>query len=261
MVVKMKKNSGLIRGGVLLLALTLVTSCFVGGTFAKYATEASGKDLARVAKWGVVVDVVGNGFRETYGKNSGEDGPDNTVVSGGAETVTFQLGSGRSENVEISNVLAPGTRGTFGGIQISGTPEVAVKVETTAAVELTGWNVGEDGEFYCPLEFTIGDETISGLDYTSATFGGKNSFETKIKSAIEKATLAVYPAGTNLEEAESNKVVYQWKWPFENGAGITTGGKQSDLLDTLLGNNAASGDPAKIPAVRITVTTRVTQID
>ena len=37
----------------LLLVFVLVTSCFVGGTFAKYASKATGSDTATVAKWSI----------------------------------------------------------------------------------------------------------------------------------------------------------------------------------------------------------------
>ena len=47
----MKKNSTL-RVAALLLALTLITSCFVGSTFAKYVTGSSSQDTARIAHWG-----------------------------------------------------------------------------------------------------------------------------------------------------------------------------------------------------------------
>ena len=53
----MKKNSKLMRASFVLLVLTLITSCFVGGTFAKYVSEGEGTDSARVAKWGVEVTV------------------------------------------------------------------------------------------------------------------------------------------------------------------------------------------------------------
>ena len=49
-----RKNHTLKLAGIL-LALVLVTSCFVGGTFAKYVTEGTGSDSARVAKFGVTV--------------------------------------------------------------------------------------------------------------------------------------------------------------------------------------------------------------
>ena len=36
------KKTGFMRAALLLLVLTLITSCFVGGTFAKYTTSATG---------------------------------------------------------------------------------------------------------------------------------------------------------------------------------------------------------------------------
>ena len=41
------KKTKLMRAALLLLVLTLITSCFVGGTFAKYTTSAEGSDTAR----------------------------------------------------------------------------------------------------------------------------------------------------------------------------------------------------------------------
>ena len=57
----------------LLLALVLVTSCFVGGTFAKYVTSGGGTDHARVAKFGVTVKATGNDtmFATQYDKAEG----------------------------------------------------------------------------------------------------------------------------------------------------------------------------------------------
>ncbi len=47
----MRKNKTM-RAAVLLLALVMITCCFVGNTFAKYVTVATGEDSARVAYWG-----------------------------------------------------------------------------------------------------------------------------------------------------------------------------------------------------------------
>lgn len=234
----MKRNRWM-RAGGLLVVLTLITSCFVGGTFAKYVTENEGTDTARVAKWGVVVTVTGDGFKTSYGKddvNSNVEG--NTVISSTEE-----------------KVVAPGTAGTFGGVKITGTPEVAVKIETTADVDFSGWNVAAGGEFYCPLVFKIGDTTINGLDYSKSTAGGEGSFQAAIKKAIEDATTQEVEAGTDLSEI-GDSITYSWEWPFEKATGDAM--NQSDELDTLLGNNAANGNA---PTVSITVKTTVTQID
>lgn len=197
------KGSKLPKLAALLLVLTLVTTCFVSGTFAKYVSEGEGEDAARVAKWGVKVEIAGDGFKTTYGKdevNANVDGP--TVVSSTTE-----------------KVVAPG------------------------------------GEFYCPLVFTIGDTKINGLDYSSTTAGGEGSFESAIKTAIQNATTKEYEAGTDLSAAGEG-ITYSWTWPFQNATGTAT--NPDDELDTLLGDNAANGQPATIS---ITVTTTVTQID
>ena len=232
----------LMKASAFLLVSTMATSCFVGSTFAKYVSEGEGEDSARVAKWGVKVEVEGDGFKTSYGKNdylSNVEG--NTVISSTEE-----------------KVVAPGTKGTFGGVKISGKPEVAVKVETTATVDLSGWNVANDGEFYCPLKFTVGDTTINGLDYSSSTAGGESSFENAIKTAIQEATTKELEANTDLSEV-GDGITYSWEWPFEGSTG--TAAIQDDILDTKLGDNAADDNPDNDPKISITVKTTVTQID
>lgn len=259
----MKKNNALMRASGILLVLTLGTSCFVGGTFAKYVTEGNGSDSARVAKWGVNVEVTGDGFKTAYDKDdvNATISDDKSVRGNGSESIAFTWnanGKPETKTENVSNVLAPGTKGTFGGVKITGEPEVAVKVETTANVVLTGWNVGEDDEFYCPLQFTIGDTKINGLDYSANTAGGEASFENAIKTAIQNATTKELAAGTDLSTV-GDDITYSWEWPFEDATG--TASSQSDELDTVLGNNALGEDDAEIPAVYIAVTTTVTQID
>lgn len=231
----------LMKASAFLLVSTMATSCFVGSTFAKYVSENQGEDSARVAKWGVKVEVTGDGFKTIYGKDDVNANVGDTVVSSNEE-----------------KVVAPGTKGTFGGVKITGTPEVAVKVETTADVELSGWNVASGGEFYCPLVFTVGNTTINGLDYSSSTAGGEGSFENAIKTAIQKATTQQLEAGTDLSTV-GDDITYSWEWPFEGSTGKVA--NQDDELDTILGDNAADGDTGNDPKINITVKTTVTQID
>lgn len=232
----------LMKASAFLLVSTMATSCFVGSTFAKYVSEGEGEDSARVAKWGVEVTVTGDGFKTEYGKDDYKSNVDgNTVISSTEE-----------------KVVAPGTKGTFGGVKITGTPEVAVNVETIATVDLSGWNVADGDEFYCPLKFTVGDTTINGLDYSSSTAGGEGSFENDIKTAIQEATTKQLEAGTDLSTV-GNDITYSWEWPFEKATG--TAAIQDDILDTKLGDNAADGDTGNDPTISITVNTKVTQID
>lgn len=233
----------LMKASAFLLVSTMATSCFVGSTFAKYVSEGEGSDSARVAKWGVKVEVTGDGFKTEYDKDDYKSSvKGDTVISSSAE----------------EKVVAPGTKGTFGGVKISGKPEVAVKVVTIATVDLSGWNVADSDEFYCPLKFTVGDTTINGLDYSSSTAGGEGSFENAIKTAIQEATTKQLEAGTDLSTV-GNDITYSWEWPFEESTG--TAAIQDDILDTKLGDNAADGDTGNDPTIKITVKTTVTQID
>ena len=61
----MKKNVMMRVASVLLVAV-LLTTCAISGTFAKYTTQDSASDKARVAKWGVELQVVGNLYGDTY---------------------------------------------------------------------------------------------------------------------------------------------------------------------------------------------------
>lgn len=236
----MKKNNALMRASGILLVLTLGTSCFVGGTFAKYVTENQGTDAARVAKWGV--EITGNYdiFNTEYNK-------DDSGSSVGSVTV---------KSSDEDNVVAPGTTKTYDGITVTGSPEVAVKVETVAETVDLGDNwTDADGNYYCPLEFTIGSDTISGLDYDNV-----NSFEYAIKGAIEEngkgsASEGEYAPNTDLSQQNISTAV-TWEWPFEGATG--SNGNQDDKKDTFLGDKAAEGNA---PTISLSIKTTVTQID
>lgn len=218
----MKNKS--IRLAALLLALVLMTSCFVGSTFAKYVTEGKGEDTARVAKFGVVVEAESDdgAFATTYDSDSNYAGL--TVSSSSAD-----------------KLVAPGTEGNFAALEISGTPEVAVEVAYVAEVSLSDAWKAEDGSFYCPIVITVGTDEFDGADYTSAA-----DFIADIEEAISGYT-AEYAPGTDLS-AKAEAVAISWAWPFEG----------DDVKDTYLGDQAADDNAGEI-TVKVTVT--VTQID
>ena len=88
-----RKNHTLKLAGIL-LALVLVTSCFVGGTFAKYVTKGTGSDSARVAKFGVKVTANGTMFAKEY------------------DTDTENVKATIAKSVfSTDKVIAPGTKG------------------------------------------------------------------------------------------------------------------------------------------------------
>ncbi len=229
----------------LLLALVLVTSCFVGGTFAKYVTYGGGQEHARVAKFGVKVEAAGDVFAKEY------DAKDPTVQDYNGQVIAKSVISSDGD----TKLVAPGTaKNDALTVSVTGTPEVAVKVEYVAHVtfnesltEPDNWK-DKDGHYYCPLVITVNGTPYNGLDYESAT-----DFENAVEGAINGLTKN-YPANTDLSQSGSKGVAISWEWPFEGGEGS----KQTDVKDTYLGDQAAAG---KAATVGIVVATTVTQID
>jgi len=231
----MKKNVMMRVASVLLIAV-LVSTCVISGTYAKYVTAESGGDSARVAKFGVVVDVDGTTFAKTY--DDKDNGNDADIGVGANITVN-------SDNTgSIAELVAPGTQGKMVDIEITGTPEVDVKVTYDATVTLSGWAVAGD-DFYCPLVVTINGDPYYLEGYASAA-----EAKTAIEGIIEAYTRE-YDVNTDLASKASENLTISWSWPFSTSA-------ENDVKDTELGNQAVVGNPATIT---LTVTCTVTQID
>lgn len=234
------KKNYILRAAAVLLALVLITSSLVGGTFARYVKSGSGSDTARVAKFGVGITATGTMFATEYATDDG-------AVSG---TIANSVVSS-----DTDKLVAPGTKGEMAKITLSGTPEVAVNVSyTPTVVKLEKWKDAGDN-FYCPLVFSIkqgGTTTnIFGIDYTTA-----DGLETAIKNAISAYSRS-YAAGTNLGTAHTDGLEISWSWQIETGD--NDGEKAANnVKDTYLGDQAANGNAAK---VEIEVACTVTQID
>lgn len=227
----MMKNKMMRIASVLLLAV-LLTTCAISGTFAKYITSKESTDTARVAKFGVDLAVTVDGaFATEYDADT---------------TATDKLGAAIAKTVVASstdqdNLVAPGTKGDLmASATIAGTPEVAVNVKQEATLVLTGWEV--NGTYYCPLVITVDGDKFYGMDYASAA-----EFIAAVEAALDSDVN--YAPNTDLTESHS----VTWAWAFEG-----TDGKQTDELDTALGNYAAKTGDIEIS---FTYKVTVTQID
>ncbi len=114
----MKKNK-MMRIASILMVATLITTCAISGTFAKYVTKASGEDAARVAKWGILLDISGSSvFAEKYAATD-----EKYLAADGVYSV--------ESSVEGEKVVAPGTNAKEANGQlvahVKGTPEVATR--------------------------------------------------------------------------------------------------------------------------------------
>lgn len=257
----MRKNK-MMRTASGLLVATLLTTSIISGTFAKYATEASGSDTARVAKWGVTVSASGNLFGTDYASNSA-DADKNSIVASSKNVSTAQ-GSTRD------NIVAPGTKNEEGyKILISGTPEVAYSITADAnnvtakdiflakgeygvMVEATGLNAETDvSDYYTENEGTYSKATapwVSNKKYYKLTDIATVSAEkyypltwsvahtgiatdvnlTSDLTAIQQKMIEGIAKNSREANASADaSYTLTWSWKFEQSA---------DAADTILGD-------------------------
>ena len=261
----MKKNVMMRLASFLLVAVLISTSA-ISGTYAKYVTKAEGSESARVAKWGVEVGVTGFNneaaglFMKTYTKDT-EFKFENTVQA-------------------TDKVVAPGTKNANGiKFQLTGTPEVGVKVEVAVTAKDTtkdpidvvlpagtgykDWTESVNGQYtlkfdsaeYHPVKFTLVDDGNTGNPIVNA------GTLADVEKALEKLS-GEYAPGKDLskilQDNYTGKYTLTWAWDFDdNGTGTY------DKQDTLLGQIAANKDSVSGASTELdfAVSITVTQVD
>lgn len=264
----MEKNR-MMRLASALLILTLLTTCMISGTFAKYTTQATGEDTARVAKWGVTVNVTSDLFATSYKDVDGSNGK-----------VTVQ-------STDTNKLVAPGTTGTGLGVTSGGTPEVSYEMKikldgTTAKMPSLKYTpTGGTEASYEPVKFSVLNGTTPlkenlTLAELQTLFDGTKAIY-KYDVADGKYYVDSDGDGTIDTSSELNdcpNIQIKWEWAFESGADDTTKAF-NDKLDTILGELASgttefNNFPATIGSVdtpnsntvaNLTWTVTATQID
>lgn len=257
----MAKKNNTMRGAVLMLALTIITSCFVGGTLSKYTTSGGFADTARVAKWGVEIQAIGDtAFSYKY--------------TGTGDAITVRANDYVPEDPDTSapelpgsNLVAPGTSSEDISksviFAVTGTPEVKTQLTPTfddatrKDVSLT-YKVYDDGagdygaaQTYNPVKYTLsiykpGTEIADpeGVGWPESTEGKftvtsdltLEQLATAIKTHYAKKT---YDPNTIID----NMIKIDWEWDFEKaGDGVTANDiALQDAMDTFLGDVIAQG--------------------
>ena len=205
---------------VILLMVMLISTSLLSRTLAKYVTSGTLiNENARVAKWGVVLTPSTNTlFSTTY---TADDG-------------TYAAGGNTVASINSNLVVAPGTKGTSVDFTVTGTPEVATRVQLVDnGSSISGWTL-EDGSAYEPVKWTLKKGTTTVLD--GGTFA-------QLLSELTTSGQDFAP-GTDLSEAD-NGFVIEWEWPFDS----------NDVNDTYL------GDKPEAPTITLNLNITITQID
>lgn len=175
----MTKNRSM-RIAVLVLALALITCCFVGTTFAKYTSLATGTASVTIAKWDVQVGGVG---LHTYTNNVPFTLFDTIKDTNPADT------EGGDDDV-FEGRIAPGTKGEF-ALSVQNNSEV----NATISVVITA----DPGNANVPIAWTLNGNACDDFDDLNAD----------IATALASAGGMKAAAPTNL--------TIGWSWAYDAG--------------------------------------------
>lgn len=191
------------------LFLSVAVSFYsVAGTYAKYTSNTTITDSARVAKWGIEF----------------KDSADSVLTAGSENTVDLFAASYLTESTEDAadatdvlssngdKVVAPGTRGSY-TFKLTGTPET----NFTLAYDTTGSTIGDN--LKNELLFWIDDEEEASA----------YNFDTLLTHLAALSTGDVYKSGDLAATGTKQTHTINWKWVFSDG---------DDASDTTLGNAA-----------------------
>ena len=191
-----------LRASAALAVAVLLTTCLIGGTFAKYTTAASGNDSVRVAYWG---------FDQT-----------NTLNLSG-------LFSSMYTNVKSSNgqdVMAPGTEGSASfSFAFDESHADAPEVNYTFNVTVTE-----------NCDASIRNNPAIRFKLDAGTFGTWEDLVADIKALSGDPTgTKAYAAGTLPTAFPKTDEVHtiSWKWDFQDGTAA------QDTMDTTMGTAAS----------------------
>lgn len=210
----MRKKFCTSRIGVLAAALTLVTTCLVGGTMAKYTTKAEGTGNGTIAKFDVDITAADEAVKGTL----------NNLFTTARE-------AGNGTNV-VQDKLAPGTSGHF-DLAVTNKSDVAVKVSNVTLAKATG-------SAEVPIKFAVTDNEAA--EPTAASFKDIDNISSEITNKLNDTTIS----WDSTNDGNAKSVCIWWQW----AEGITAA---DHTADTKLGTAAASG-AAQTYGVNVSVT-------
>ena len=162
---KTKKSSMMVRLVAVLAVTMMFTMCFVGGTFAKYTSSATGTDSATVAKWSFKVGETDIATTDTFTFDLFKTIKDSDGIKNETEM-----------NPVDGSIIAPGTQGSFDLVLTN-----ASQVTAQYAIDYTVTNNND-----IPVKFSVDGGTtwtndLADVAASDSTKLAANSGTTTIK--------------------------------------------------------------------------------
>ena len=226
----MKKNK-FMRLASCLLVGTLLTTCAISGTFAKYTTQDAANDSARVAKWGVELQIIGSLYGDAYNYNNGtdDDFKDDVPVIYNQNESTVSVHA-----ADTKNVVAPGTKSdTPFRFKLNGTPEVDTQILATIKTENVFLAQGTYGIMVAVAANTVTEQNFSKIGdlYTAEqiTPGTGNAYVKYTKADVFQAGADYFTLEDVVKVTDDYyPVVYSYDSALANGDDVNTNADDTD---------------------------------
>lgn len=190
----MKKRSRIVSLGVLALTLTMMSTCLMGSTMARYVTEVTGSATATVAAWS---------FKANEGTSTF------TAIDLGDTSNRTAYKDGDIKD----GVIAPGTSGKFDIVIDGSGSEVGIDYVITIA-SADGTTLPDDFKFKIDnTDYTLASEKNGTIDYATGADSMKKTITVNWEWAFE---------GSNAVSSNDNTYAGK-KWTLD----ITITGKQT----------------------------------
>lgn len=174
----MKKRSRIVSLGVLALTLTMMSTCLMGATMARYVTEVTGEAKAVVAAWSFKAD-----SKDSVGETF-------TEINLGDTTHRQAYDSGDIAD----DVIAPGTKGSFNIVIDGSGSEVGIDYAVKIAA---GTNAGTN--------VTLPDDLVFSTEAITADKPGSKLDDFSPSGTIDYATGA---------DSMKKTITVNWEWAF-----------------------------------------------
>ena len=160
-----RRSSMMVRLVAVLAVVMMFTMCFVGGTFAKYTSSATGTDSATVAKWSFKVGETDIATTDTFTFDLFKTIKDSDGINNETEM-----------NPVDGSIIAPGTQGSFDLVLTN-----ASQVTAQYAIDYTVTNNND-----IPVKFSVDGGTtwtndLADVPASDSTKLAANSGTTTIK--------------------------------------------------------------------------------
>ena len=184
-----RRNPMMVRLLAVIAVTMMFTMCFVGGTFAKYTSSATGTDSATVARWDIKVNSANIAITDTF-----------TFDLFKTITDSDQTSPENDMNPVDGSIIAPGTSGKFDIVikndsQVNATYAIDYSVTNTKnipvqfSIDGTTWKTDINDLDVAGVAINIGEEKTVTVQW-KWIFDGDDTIDTPL-GAEATATLTV----------------------------------------------------------------------